>query len=155
MKRLLIVLPLAALSCVFLLHKNANQDNPFSFEVVSQKPENISNSIIKYEDCIQKESLTELKTFLKRENRWPFGENLTQIDIQIERYRVSLDSTIQNLNSIDAHSFLHMEFRRCKERILTTEISPIQAYYHLNIMEACYSKDKELNESSQSSLAKL
>ncbi|PRX53732.1 hypothetical protein [Flagellimonas meridianipacifica] len=155
MKRLIIVLPIVALSCVFLLHMNANRANPFSLGVASKAPETISVSITKYEDCIQKESLITIKAFLKRENRLPVGKNLSKLDGQIRKYQTSLDSTIHNLNAIDAHSFLHDEFRRCKELILSSESSSFLTYYHLKIMEACYEKDKMLNESSQNSLANL
>nr|WP_299000007.1 hypothetical protein [uncultured Allomuricauda sp.] len=155
MKRLIIVLPIVALSCVFLLHMNANRTNPFSLEAVSQTQERVSSSIIKYEDCIQEESLIKLKVFLKHKNRLLFGKNLSQLDIQVEKYRTSLDSTIQNLSAIDAHGFLHNEYRRCENILLSSESSSFQTYYHLKIMEACYEKDKILNESSQNSLAKL
>ncbi|MEM9363917.1 MAG: hypothetical protein AAGA43_14855 [Bacteroidota bacterium] len=155
MKRLIVILPLVALSCICLLHMNANKSNPFSFGAVSQTPNRVSKSGFKYEDCIQKESLTSFEVFLRRENRLPDGENLSQIDFQIKKYQRSLDSTIQNLSTIDAHSFLHNEYKRCKSLILSSERTPIQTYYHFKIMESCYEKDKALNESSQNSLAKL
>ena len=155
MKRLILVLPLAALTCVFVLFINAEKASPFSLKVVTQTQEKKLEEGVKYEDCIQKESLTTFKTFLKRENRLVVGEDVMQIDNQIQKYQASLDSTIQNLSSIDAHSFLHNEFKRCKAVILSSDVSNLQTYYHLKIMEACYEKDKELNESSQNSLAKL
>ena len=155
MKRLILVLPLMALSCVFLLHMKANGSNPFSFAVISKTPENASKSIIKYEDCIKEESLIALKAFLEREKRLPVSKKLSSLDAQVRKYYISLDSTVQSLNAIDAHSFLHNEFDRCKEIILSSETSKIQTYYHYKIMESCYQKDKELNESSQNSLAEL
>ena len=155
MKRLILVLPLAALTCVFVLFINAEKASPFSLKVVTQTQEKKLEEGVKYEDCIQKETIVTFRVFLKRENRLPVGQDVTQIDSQIEKYRESLDSTIHNLSSLDAHSFLHNEFKRCKTVILSSELSNLQTYYHLKIMEACYEKDKELNESSQNSLAKL
>lgn len=155
MKRLIVVLPLVALSCVCLLHMSASKANPFSFSTISQTPDTVSKSGIGYEDCIQKESIATLETFLRQENRLPKGQSLSQIDIQIKKYQISLDSTIQNLSTIDAHSFLHNEYKRCKSLVVSSESTPIQTYYHFKIMESCYERDKALNESSQNSLAKL
>ena len=155
MKRLIIVLPLAALTCVFLLRLNGDNKNPFSLNSNLPIADKESNDEIKYEDCIQHESLVAITHFLEREGRLPVGISLKEIDIQIQKYQASLDSTITNLSSIDAHSFLHKEYGRCKELILSAELSNLQTYYHLKIMEACYTKDKDLNESSQGSLAKL
>ena len=155
MKRLIVVLPLVALSCICLLHMNASKANPFSFTTISQTPDTVNKSGIGYEDCIQKESLVTLEAFLRQGNRLPKGKSLPQIDVQIEKYQTSLDSTIQNLSTIDAHSFLHNEFKRCKNLVISSESTPIQTYYHFKIMESCYERDKVLNESSQNSLAKL
>lgn len=108
-----------------------------------------------YDDCIQKESLKRMRNQLMDRIQLLDSNTIVNIDIQLEKYQQSLDSIVQNLNTIDAHSFLHNEYHRCENVIQFSEDSPFKVYYHLMTMEACYEKDRQLNESSLRGLAKL
>ena len=154
MKRLVIILPIVALTSVLLLHMNANRMKRFSAEVQSQLKKR-ETSTIKYDDCIQKESLVRLEAFLKKGGRLPKDVDVSEIDVQIDKYRTSLDSTVQSLNSMDAHSFLHAEYKRYRKLIYYNTTSPIKTYYYFKIMEACYINDEKLNQSSRARLARL
>lgn len=155
MKRLVIILPIAALASVLLLRMNANQMNAFSITVMEKEQKKVKGSDVKYQDCLKEQQLIAFKASLKKEEVLPNPKQTSKIDVHLKKYQVSLDSTVQSLNAIDAHSFLHSEYERSRQMILSNRHSRIKTYYHLKIMESCYEKDKKLNLSSQSSLAKL
>ena len=157
MKRLVIILPIVALTSVLLLHMNANRMKRFSAEVQSQLKKR-ETSTIKYDDCITETIRcppSSQEAFLKKGGRLPKDVDVSEIDVQIDKYRTSLDSTVQSLNSMDAHSFLHAEYRRYRKLIYYNTTSPIKTYYYFKIMEACYINDEKLNQSSRARLARL
>ncbi|RIV46838.1 hypothetical protein [Flagellimonas pelagia] len=115
--------------------------------------QNIStNYSAKYKDCISQESFPQSFHFpvdLPDSNRdW----NTLKVDASLNRYGQTLDSTIRNLNSIDAHNFIHEEFQRSKDIFESKDISDIRKYYHCEIMRMCYDSDRFLNLGSASQL---
>lgn len=109
----------------------------------------------KYSDCITKSDYSQffgtMLIDVPKEDR----VFIEEIDLCLENYQHSLDSTIKNLNAMDGHEFLHTEYLRCKIRINTGSLSEIQKYYHQGIMQICYDKDRFLNLHSNGNIAKL
>ncbi|MFD2101609.1 hypothetical protein [Flagellimonas iocasae] len=99
----------------------------------------------KYRDCIMQSDFPEGSFSNDKiiiENDW----DLMKVNSSINRYGQSLDSTIKNLNAIDAHNFLHHEFERSKNTILNSkDLSWIRAHYLREIMRICYDNDRLLN----------
>lgn len=116
----------------------------FSKSLNSKKSDGLDYSK-KYVDCINDAD------FLARSN--PKLEGYTdehqvifeELNLSLEKYQRSLDSTIQNLNTIDAHEFLHSEYEKSKDLIQKENTSEIKQYYHIKAMELCYTMDKSLN----------
>ncbi|PWL38059.1 hypothetical protein DKG77_07130 [Flagellimonas aquimarina] len=109
----------------------------------------------KYSDCVAKSDY--LQFFDATRTDVPKEEEIfiEEIDLCLENYQRSLNSTIKNLNAIDAHEFLHSEYLRCKIKISTGSLSEIQKYYHRGIMQICYDKDRFLNLGSNGNVTKL
>lgn len=99
----------------------------------------------KYQDCIMRSDFPEgwsTDDKLTVENEW----DLIKVNSSINRYAQSLDSTIKNLSTIDAHDFLHHEFERSKNTLINNnDLSWIRAHYHREIMRICYDTDRSLN----------
>lgn len=99
----------------------------------------------KYQDCITLRDFPEGALGDKNliiENEW----DLMKVNTFINRYGQSLDSTIKNLNAIDAHDFLHQEFERSKNTLKNNpDLTWIRMHYHREIMRICYDHDKSLN----------
>ena len=115
--------------------------------------QNISNNYsAKYKDCISQTDFPQNYQFpvdLPSSKRdW----NTLKVDASLKRYGQTLDSTIRNLNSIDAHNFIHQEFQRSKAIFQNKDISDIRKYYHCEIMRMCYDSDRFLNLGSAGQL---
>ncbi|MBO0321757.1 hypothetical protein J0X14_05575 [Muricauda sp. CAU 1633] len=110
---------------------------------------------VKYQDCITLQDFPEGalgQDNLVIDNEW----DLMKVNTFINRYGQSLDSTIKNLNAIDAHNFLHHEFERSKNILSkNNDLSWIRAHYHREIMRICYDHDKSLNFGSGTNLQSL
>ena len=99
----------------------------------------------KYQDCIMLSDFpddTISRDHLTIESDW----DLMKVNAFINRYGQTLDSTIKNLNAIDAHNFLHKEFERSKNTITNNkDLSWVRVHYLREIMRMCYDNDKSLN----------
>ncbi len=108
----------------------------------------------RYSDCI---SMKDISNIEAKEIDIPLEQKnilFDEVDMQLKKYSSSLDSTIKNLNTIDAHKFLHSEFKRSKKQISTDSLSAIKVYYHRGIMSICHERDKMLNSISFGRVAK-
>ncbi|NDV43668.1 hypothetical protein [Flagellimonas sediminis] len=111
--------------------------------------QNIStNYSVKYQDCISQEDFPRDFNSMANHpsNSWDWST--MKVDASLKKYSKSMDSTLQSLNSIDAHNFIHQEFLRSKSMLENTDISDIRKYYHCEIMRMCYDSDRFLNHSS-------
>lgn len=109
-----------------------------------------TNYATKYSDCISEQdlkgySLNESQIYSKEQT-----PALKEVNSSLEKYQRSLDSAIKNLNALDAHQFLHSEFKRCKDVVRLDSLSEIKTYYFLGTMQICYDLDKSLNLESDS-----
>ncbi|MEO9511940.1 MAG: hypothetical protein ABJN84_11320 [Flavobacteriaceae bacterium] len=100
----------------------------------------------KYADCIQEANFLTHVNHELREYPIEQKEVLDVLLKNLERYQRSLDFTVKNLNTIDAHEFLHNEFEKSKRLIQKDKTSEIQGFYFSKAMEICYSLDKSLNQ---------
>lgn len=120
--------------------------NILSFsKVLSPQESNNSDYSKKYADCINEGDF--LNHYDSKSGEYSDEQEgvFEEINMSLEKYRHSLDSTIKNLNTIDAHEFLHREYEKSKVLIQKDKSSKIKRYYHTKAMEICYTKDKSLN----------
>lgn len=104
-----------------------------------------TNYVIKYNDCITQEDfpfdLDDSKNQIELGHDW----DLLKVNSSIQRFRHSMDSTLKNLSSIDAHNFIHKEFERSKTLLQEENLTEIRRYYHCEIMRICFDSDRQLN----------
>ncbi|WP_190809605.1 hypothetical protein [Flagellimonas sp. S3867] len=151
-----IILPFCFIALISIGLLSMNKFPPkFNFsEVLDQKKSKATEHSIKYSDCIE---MAEISKFTAQDTDVQVirGDVLfDEINLCLEKYQRSLDSTVKNLNTIDAHKFLHSEFLRCKNQLNSDSLSVIKAYYHKGIMSLCYDRDKALNSKSVGRVAK-
>lgn len=121
--------------------------NILSFSKVSETPRSKPQKLSKrYTDCISETDL-----FGHSKSIWDIyspdqEEALAVVIKNLKEYQHTLDSTVKNLNTIDAHEYLHNEYAKNKSLMLASSVSEMQAYYYWKIMESCYVLDKSLNE---------
>jgi hypothetical protein len=111
-----------------------------------------TNYSAKYQDCISHDDFPQdFKSIANHPNNsWDWST--LKVDASLKRYHSSLDSTIRNLNSIDAHNFIHQEFERSKSMLGNENLSEIRKYYHCEIMRMCHDSDRSLNLGSAGQL---
>lgn len=124
-------------------------------KVFNTKENKATNYSTKYSDCITKSDHSQFSKSLQTKIPQVDEIFIEEIDACLDNYQRSLDSTIKNLNAIDAHEFLHSEYLRCKVKISEGSLSEIQKYYHQGIMQICYDKDRFLNLHSNGNIANL
>lgn len=78
--------------------------------------------------------------------------DVIKVNASIQKFHNSLDSTLKNLSSIDAHNYIHKEFERSKILLQRNDLTEIRRYYHCEIMRICYDSDRELNIGSMGQL---
>ena len=105
----------------------------------------LTNYSAKYKDCILEKDLPEDFQREVYNNSQKTDWDTKKVNASIKKYSKSLDSTLKNLSSIDAHDFIHKEFERSKNSILKDDLTEIRKHYHLEIMRICYDSDKTLN----------
>lgn len=136
---------IASTSITLLLWPNAD---PLPGAYYVNTPSTTPYGIYKYRDCIVHDTET-TKTELGMSSIGgitPLSlKERTRLDIQLEKYRNSLDSTLYNLNTIDAHHYLHKEYDRYHTMLLQPQNSYVRLYYYAEILETCYEKDQALN----------
>ncbi|SHG92191.1 hypothetical protein [Flagellimonas flava] len=127
--------------------------NSFSNKISPSNTENVSSMDMKeygnkYSDCING---SELDSFTKQVFETNFKTTklpVKSIDKSLENYQRSLEVTIENLNAIDAHDFLHSEYERYKTEMSQETLSGVRAYYLAGAMKVCFNLDKSLNQDS-------
>lgn len=154
MKKVVLPLFLVLLISAGLLSMDTFSGKRSLSEVFNFETKHTTEHATKYSDCIDhQDEFSNAKFGLSQfpEDQRPL---VKEINLCLEQYRQSLDSTIKNLSTIDAHEFLHNEYARCKTEIGYDSISEIKEYYHLGMMKICYDRDRALNTESDT-LAKL
>ncbi|SNZ01615.1 hypothetical protein [Flagellimonas pacifica] len=154
MKKVVLPLCFIVMVSVGLLSMDAFPEKVDFSKMFKFEKKEVSDHPIKYSDCISEAELSKLDSIGANFNSLPKGTLFKEINICLEKYQLSLDSTIENLSAIDAHEFLHNEYERCKTIIYKESISEIKTYYHKGIMQICYERDKSLNQTSNK-VAKL
>ncbi|MDF0717801.1 hypothetical protein PY092_16680 [Muricauda sp. 334s03] len=102
---------------------------------------------VKYDDCITESDFPDGYTVYTHDITNQHSDwDIMKVNESIQKYTKSLDSTLKNLNTVDAHEFIHQAFQKSKSAVETENISNIQKHYHGEIMRICYAKDKQLNQ---------
>ena len=103
--------------------------------------------IYKYQDCITQEKHTKgnPQHLLGSSTRPLSLQERARLDIHIGKYKTTLDSILHNLNTIDAHHYLHEEYDRYYTLLVQPQNSPVRLYYYAEILDTCYVKDQALN----------
>lgn len=58
-----------------------------------------------------------------------------KIDISLEKYRISLDKVVENVNCKDAKAFAQRIFEECENQLLKQDLSEGKKYYNLRTKE--------------------
>ena len=149
MKKL--VLTFVLLASVFIVMGSINAiSNMEHFNFISKTgPKAPVESVYstKYDDCITKEDLPEgfglyTHQLTDQHAAWDYKK----VSQSAKKYGASLDSTLKNLSTVDAHDFLHKTFQNAKSAVMDDDVSPIQKHYHYEIMRMCLERDKHLNQ---------
>ncbi|MEL6975080.1 MAG: hypothetical protein AAGL29_06750 [Bacteroidota bacterium] len=106
-----------------------------------------SYGIYKYEDCITHETHAKgnLQMMLDVKALPLSFQERERLDMRLGKYKTTLDSILDNLNTIDAHHYLHEEYDRYHTMLLQPQNSSVRLYYYAEILETCYAKDQALN----------
>ena len=103
----------------------------------------------KYHDCISEEDIPEdYYLYTKKTANQELDWDIIKVNKSLKKHRDSMEVTLKNLSSIDAHNFLHHTFQKSKAALANKDISDIQKHYHFEIMRFCYESDKSLNQNS-------
>ncbi|WP_127140064.1 hypothetical protein [Flagellimonas marinaquae] len=107
----------------------------------------------KYDDCITEDDFPKgfgLYTLQLTDQHlsWDYKK----VSETARKYGVSLDSTLKNLSTVDAHDFIHKTFLNSKKVVMSEDTSPIQKHYHYEIMRMCLERDKHLNQTAMGKL---
>nr|WP_321410982.1 hypothetical protein [uncultured Allomuricauda sp.] len=105
--------------------------------------------VAKYDDCILEGDFPEGYLFFTHDITYEHSNwDIIKVNESIEKYRKSLDSTLKNLSTVDAHDFIHQAFLKSKNAVENKDISVIQKHYHGEIMRICYARDQHLNQNT-------
>ncbi|TXN34823.1 hypothetical protein FVB32_09470 [Flagellimonas hymeniacidonis] len=154
MKKAILPFLLVAMIGVGLVSMNSFSGKNYFLQKSDINENEDADYATKYSDCINMENsprFSKSKAELALIDQNAF---IDEVNGCLKKYRLSLDSTVKNLSTIDAHEFLHKEYERCKTKISDKSLSEIEIYYHLGIMQICYDQDKSLNLDSDN-VAKL
>ena len=103
----------------------------------------------KYDDCITKRNFPDGFLLYTHELTNPQANwDIEKVNESVQKYGKSLDSTIKNLSTVDAHEFIHQTFNKAKSALATDSISDIKKHYHAEMMKLCYTRDKLLNQNT-------
>lgn len=149
MKKLSLVLVVITLGCVLLVSMGLKDDMGYTDKTSLNLSRVESDYDAKYKECISAKDVSDLiGAEAEYVNHLP-GEIITEISKHVADYEASMESTINGLNTIDAHNFLHDEYQRCRTLYSQKGQSKLKKYYYLKIMRSCYVRDKKLNLSSE------
>lgn len=151
MKKLLLTSILMATVVMVLGGMNAFQ----SMEVSNIASKNNSKlygnpmNLVKYDDCIVEEDFPLGYLMFTHEitnvhDHW----DIMKVNESVQKYSKSLDSTLKNLSTVDAHEFIHQAFMQSKNAVEDDNTSDILKHYHGEIMRICYARDKHLNQNT-------
>lgn len=147
MKKMLLASVLLVTVFVLLGGINAFQRNEtlnFTFKANSNIPLDTVYAV-KYDDCI-KESDYPIDYFThSKEVKGHIDWSIKKVNESVSKFGESIDSTLKNLNTVDAHEFIHQTFQKAKNALTDTSISDIQKYYQCEIMRICHDSDRSLN----------
>lgn len=110
-----------------------------------------SNSIdyaTKYSDCIDGARLSSISELLKEFRSDTELNYFKEINGSLLTYEKTLDSMVSNLNTIDAHDFLHSEYDKLELELTQNNLPKPRKYYLAGAMEICHELDKSLNLTS-------
>nr|WP_299339050.1 hypothetical protein [Allomuricauda sp.] len=149
MKKLSFVLLAITAGCILLLGMGSKGEINSLGKTIYINPQTDSDYSAKYKECISARDVLDLGE-VEQEYLEHIPEKLIQeINQHISDYETSMESTINSLNTIDAHNFLHDEYQRCRNLYSQQGQSELKKYYYLKIMLSCYAWDKQLNQSSE------
>lgn len=140
--------------CTFVILAGVNLFITLYHATTATKPNEkvTTNYVVKYQDCITEADLPfNLEDFQNKkglEQDWDF----LKVNSSLLRFRHSMDSTLKNLSTIDAHNFIHNEFERSKTLLQEEDLTEIRRYYHCEIMRICLDSDRTLNVGSMGQL---
>lgn len=120
--------------------------------MVSDKNLNIQTTAVqhaKYDDCITKNDFPEGYLLYTHEITNQHSDwDIEKVNQSVQKYSESLDSTLKNLSTVDAHEFIHKAFQKAKSDVENNDVSDIRKHYHGEIMRICYTRDKLLNQNT-------
>ncbi|MBW8243418.1 hypothetical protein K1F50_11450 [Muricauda oceani] len=101
----------------------------------------------KYNDCITEQDLPDgFATFTHDITHQYLQLQYDKVNESARKYGISLDSTLKNLSTVDAHDFIHKTFKDARNAAEKEGISEIQRHYQFEIMRMCLEKDRRLNK---------
>ena len=109
-----------------------------------------TNYTVKYDDCITKKDFSAIiysEDAAKKTDPY-INRNLIKVDESAKEFAKSLNLTLKDLSTVDAHDFIHQTFQKAKSAIGNKDISDIQKHYYFEIMRICYDSDKSLNQNT-------
>lgn len=151
MKKLLLTSVLLATVFIVIGGMNALNKIQGIYEASNDKINNQTTSFqsAKYEDCITKDDLPDGFLLYTHELTNPHANwDIEKVNESVQKYGKSLDSTIKNLSTVDAHEFIHHTFNKAKSALATDSISDIKKHYHAEMMKLCYTRDKLLSQNT-------
>lgn len=151
MKKLLLTYILLATVFIVIGGMNALAKIQGIYEASNDKVNNPTTSFqfAKYEDCITKEDFPDGFLLYTHELTNPDANwDIEKVNESVQKYGKSLDSTIKNLSTVDAHEFIHQTFIKSKSALATDSISDIKKHYHSEMMRLCFTRDQLLNQNT-------
>ncbi|WP_318311881.1 hypothetical protein [Flagellimonas crocea] len=151
MKKFVFTLILFATVCVVLGSIKAF-DTIEEFNFISKSNPTVQgNSVqpVKYHDCITENDFPDgyllyTHEITNQDSHW----DILKVNESVKKYGHSLDSTVKNLSTVDAHNFIHQAFQKAKNIVAEDSISDIQKHYQGEIMRICYDRDRYLNQNN-------
>ncbi|MBO0329029.1 hypothetical protein [[Muricauda] lutisoli] len=100
---------------------------------------------VKYDDCIKESDFPIDYSMHSKEVKDHVDWSIKKVNESVNRFGESMNSTLKNLNTVDAHEFIHQTFQKAKSAFTDNAISDIQKHYQCEIMRICYDSDRSLN----------
>jgi len=151
MKKLLLISILLVM--VFLVYGGMNVVQKIEgIEMVSDN--NVSThtpevQFAKYDDCITENDFPDGYLLYTHEiTNQHSGWDIEKVNESAQKYSKSLDSTLKNLSTVDAHEFIHKAFLKAKSDVENGNVSEIRKHYLGEIMRLCYNRDRLLNQNT-------
>lgn len=148
-----ILLPSVIMASLFIVMGNMNAFQKMEqFGFITKSNSTIKDGATpkaKYHDCISEEDFpVDYQLYTQKTANQELDWDIIKVNKSLKKHRDSMENTLKNLSSIDAHNFLHHTFQKSKAALANKNISGIQKHYHFEIMRFCYESDKSLNQNS-------